>query len=228
MWATGATPKKVTAMPIRIENTDDIPTNKQSDDKTAIILTQNDDNSVFRVTGCASFGGHHNAYRICGTKGQIENPPGMGEKVILRYNDWQLPEGAEEISCYDPSWNDPDEEFIKTSGHGGGDYLTARMFLDCIKEKRQPEHPFDIYSATVMSSVAILAHRSVLEGGGTFDIPDFRQESDRQKYENDRRTPFVCSDGRMPDLPSGSEPCCGPTAKQFELYMKDIESFKNE
>lgn len=228
MWATGATPKKVTAMPIRIENTDDIPTNKQSDDKTAIILTQNDDNSVFRVTGCASFGGHHNAYRICGTKGQIENPPGMGEKVILRYNDWQLPEGAEEISCYDPSWNDPDEEFIKTSGHGGGDYLTARMFLDCIKEKRQPEHPFDIYSATVMSSVAILAHHSVLEGGGTFDIPDFRQESDRQKYENDRRTPFICSDGRMPDLPSGSEPCCGPTAKQFELYMKDIESFKNE
>lgn len=225
MWATGATPKKVTAVPIFKPTDAEIPSNKQTADKTAIIITQNDDNSVFRVTGCAAFGGHHNAYRICGTNGQIENPPGMGEKVILRYNHWQIPEGAEEISCYDPGWNDPDEEFIKTSGHGGGDYLTARMFLDCIREGHQPEHPFDIYSAVAMSSVAILGHRAILEGGITFDIPDFRNEEDVKKYENDRLTPFIGSDGSQPNIPCCSRPEYRPTETQVKLYMDDINSF---
>ena len=55
-------------------------------------MTQNDDGSVFRFTGCAAFGGHHNAYRVCGTKGQIENLRGMGGKVMLRYNKWEKPD----------------------------------------------------------------------------------------------------------------------------------------
>lgn len=37
-----------------------------------------------------------------------------------------------------------------------------------------------------MSSVAILGHRSMLEGGKPFDIPDFKNESDCNLYENDR------------------------------------------
>ncbi len=223
MWATGATPKRVSAFPIFMPPQGDIPISKHTADKTAIIITQNDDDSVFRVTGCASFGGHGNVYRICGTKGQIENPPAMGEKVTLHYNWWEMPEGAEEVSTYDPGWNDKDEELIKTSGHGGGDYLTARMFLDCIKEGKQPEHPFDIYSATVMSSVAILGHRSVMEGGIPYDIPDLRKEEDRKKFENDRLTPFIGEDGSKPNYPCCSRPDYELDQKQFELYLDSIK-----
>ncbi len=46
-----------------------------------------------------------------------------------------------------------------------------------------------------MSSVAILAHRSMLEGGVPYDIPDFTREAGRRLYENDRLPPSV---GREP------------------------------
>jgi hypothetical protein len=190
-------------------------------DRAAIITTLNDDESVFRVTGCAAFGAHHNAYRICGENGQIENLRGMGEKVMLRYSEWAIPEGKEEVNLYDPVWNDSDEEFIKNAGHGGGDYIVSRMFLDCIKEKSQPEHPYDIYSAVNMACVAILAHRSILNGGIPYDIPDFHLEECRKEYENDRHSPFQYTDGTEPNIPCCSHPDFSPTQEQIEK-MKEL------
>ena len=159
MRATGATPKTVTAFAAFAPVEGDVPSASNVGDRAAIITTQNDDGSIFRITGCAAFGGHHNAYRICGTEGQIENLRGMGSKIMLRYNGWTKPADKEEVNCYDPGWNDADEDAILKSGHGGSDYLTARMFLDCIREGHQPEHPFHVHSAVAMSSTAILAHR---------------------------------------------------------------------
>lgn len=222
MWATGATPEKVTSFNTFAPVSGDVPNAKRSGDVAAIIMTQNNDGSVFRVTGCARFGGHHNAYRVCGTEGQIENLRGMGDQVMLRYNAWSKPENMEEVNLYTPKWNDKDEEIIKRSGHGGGDYLTARNFVECIKAKKQPEHPFDIYSAVKMSSVAILAHRSMLEGGKTYDIPDFTKEDDCAKYENDRLSPFYGTDGSEPTLPCCSHTDYKPTEAQIENFKKSL------
>lgn len=223
MWATGATPKKVTSFSAFAPIEGDVPTASFGGDRVSIVTTQNDDGSIFRITGCAAFGGHHNAYRVCGTEGQIENLRGMGNKVMLRYNAWSKPDDKEEVNLYEPKWNDPDEEIFKTSGHGGGDYLTCRMFLDCIKNGKQPEHPFDIYSAINMSSVAILAHRSMLEGGKPYDIPDFRREEDCKLYENDRLTPFYSTDsGSSPTIPCCSHEDFKPTEKQVENYKKAL------
>ena len=222
MWATGATPKKVTSFAAFAPIEGDVPTASFSGDRVSIVTTQNDDGSIFRITGCAAFGGHHNAYRICGTEGQIENLRGMGNKVMLRYNGWSKPEGMDDVNLYEPKWNDPDEEIFKTSGHGGGDYLTARVFLDCIKKGKQPEHPFDIYSAINMSSVAILAHRSMLEGGKPYDIPDFTKEEDCKLYENDRLSPFYGVDGSKPVIPCCSHTDFKPTEKQIENYKKAL------
>ena len=220
MWATGATPKRVTSFAIYAPTEGDVPIATFGGDRASIVTTQNDDGSVFRITGCAGFGGHHNAYRICGTKGQIENLRGMGEQVMLRYNDWEKPEGANEVNLYTPSWNDPEEELIKKSGHGGGDYLTCRMFRDCVLEGHQPEMPFDIHSAVTMSSVAILSHRSMIAGGVPFDIPDFHNETDRVLWQDDRLSPFWGSDGSTPTLPVCSHPDYKPTEKQVELYRE--------
>jgi len=216
MWVTGATPKRVTAFSV-FEPFEGA-TARHCGDRVTEIMTQNDDGSVFRVTGCASFGAHHNSYRFCGTKGQIENVRGMGHKVMLRYNEWDCPEGMSEVNLYEPSWNDKDEELILKSGHGGGDYLTARCFIDCIREGHQPEHPFDIYSAVNMASVAILSHRSMLEGGMPYDIPDFHLEENRVKYENDRLTPFWGYDGSAPTLPCCSHPDYKPTEEQISAF----------
>ena len=98
MWATKATPKIVTAFAIYAPYEGDVPCAKQTGDRTSIITTLNDDGSVFRVTGCANFGGHHNSYRVCGTEGQIENLRGMDNKIMLHYNAWSKPVGAQEYN----------------------------------------------------------------------------------------------------------------------------------
>ncbi|MBQ9997178.1 MAG: hypothetical protein IJP32_12460 [Clostridia bacterium] len=219
MRATGATPKTVTAFAAFAPVEGKVPHASYSGDRAAIITTQNDDGSIFRITGCAAFGAHHNAYRICGTEGQIENLRGMGAKIMLRYNSWTKPEDKEEVNLYDPGWNDPDEQKITASGHGGSDYITARMFLDCIREGHQPEHPFHVHSAVAMSSVAILAHRSMLEGGKPYEIPDFHTEEARKQYENDRHTPYYGTDGSEPDLPVCSHPDYKPTDEQMQCYL---------
>ena len=200
MRATGATPKTVTAFIISYEDADN-PATRPCGKAMSIVTTQNDDGTVFRVAVRSSFGGRHNSYRICGTKGQIENVRGLGEKVMLRYNPWDAPEGVPETSLYEPSWNDPDEAVIKRSGHGGSDYLTARMFVECIRAGKQPEHPFDVHSAVTMSSTAILAYRSALDGGKPYEIPDFHLEEQRQKYEHDTASPHYGSDGSEPTIP---------------------------
>lgn len=220
MYATGATPVRVSSLSAFAPVEGDVPNASHCGDRAAIITTQNNDGSIFRITGCAGFGGHHNAYRVCGTEGQIENLRGMGDKIMLRYNNWSKPEGSQEINCYQPSWNDRDEELIKQSGHGGSDYLTARMFVECVEKGVQPGHPFDVHSAVAMSSTAILAHRSMLEGGKPYDIPDFHLEECRKQYENDRLTPYHLTDGTKPSLPCCSVADYAPTEKQLELFKK--------
>lgn len=219
MSATGATPEKVVAYGVFSPMAEEV-TNRYAGDSAAIILTQNNDGSVFRFTGCAAFGAHHNAYRICGKNGQIENLRGMGNKIMLRYNEWSVPEGLEEVNLYEPQWNDTDEDFINKSGHGGGDYIVARMFLDCIKQNKQPEHPYDIYSAVTMASVAILAHRSILNGGCSYNIPDMHLEECRKEYENDRESPFYFTDGTKPNIPCCSKPDYTPTDEQIKKYLE--------
>ncbi|HBL81408.1 MAG TPA: hypothetical protein DD391_02215 [Clostridiales bacterium] len=220
MCATGATPQVVTAFAAYAPTEGDVATASYSGDKAAIITTQNDDGSIFRITGCAAFGGHHNAYRICGTEGQVENLRGMDNKIMLRYNDWTKPEGKDEINLYDAQWNDKDEDLIEKTGHGGADFITARMFIECINENRQPEHPFNLKSAIAMSSVAILANRSMLEGGKPYQIPDFDNPEDVKLYENDTLSPFYSSDGREPSIPCCSHPDLKPTEEQVELFKK--------
>ena len=223
MRATGATPKKVTAFPVYNPDQSSSPSAKYVGDKAAIMTTLNDDGSVFKFVGCSAFGAHGNSYRLCGEKGQIENVRGMGEKVMLRYDSWNIPEGMQENNLYEPSWNDKDEKLIETSGHGGADFVTLRMFVECVKNGTQPEHPFDLYSAVAMSSTAILAHRAIMNGGGTYDIPDFRTEEARLAYENDDATPFFGINGEKPTIPCCSNPGYAPTEKQISDYFDMIK-----
>ncbi|MBR5308421.1 MAG: Gfo/Idh/MocA family oxidoreductase [Clostridia bacterium] len=230
MHSTGATPKRVTAMPIFIPAPEDSDATKRVGDKTAVIMTQNDDGSVFRVTGCAAFGAHDNSYRLCCTKGQIENVRGGDGKVMLRYNDWEKPEGKNEVNYYLPELNDKDKELIEKAGHGGGDFFVIREFFRCIREGVQ--HPFDVYFATTMASVAILGHRSLLAGGAPYDIPDFRLESDKKKWENDNSTPFYYSDDysdelSAPNIPLSSRADYKPSKKQLDNFAKWLERYDN-
>lgn len=220
MHVTGARPKRVTAFPVYAPLEEEYPTGTRVGDRAAVITCLNDDDSVFRVTGCAAWGAHGNSYRVCCTKGQIENVRGGGGKIMLRYNDWDVPEGMEKVNYYMPEWNDPDADKIDQAGHGGGDYLVIRNFFNCIRTGEKTD--FDVYFATTTASVAILAHRSVMSGGMPMDIPDFRLEEDRIKFENDYDTPFPDLEGNGATLPCCSRPDYLPSESQLERYRKVI------
>ena len=106
----------------------------------------------------------------------------------------------------------------------GADFITARMFIECVRAGKQPEHPFDVYSAVNMSSVAILSHRSMLEGGKPYDIPDFRDEQARKQYENDRLSPFAEDEENR--IPVCSHTDFVPTEKQLELFDEVVKDLK--
>ncbi len=220
MYITGAFPKRVTALPIFAPDPDAEYACSNNGDRAAIITCLNDDDSVYRFSGYSPYGGHHNSYRICGTKGQIENVRGGDGKVMLRYNDWEIPEGAQEKNYYLPEWPNGYGEQAEKAGHGGGDFFVVKEFLDCIKEGRHPE--FDEYFATTCASVAILAHRSILNENMPYDIPDLHLEEERVKYENDNASSFYYSDGREPNIPCCSHPDYRPSEEQYNNYLKDL------
>ncbi len=217
MYITGSWPKRVTALPVFAPFTDEKIVGSIVGDRAAVLMTLNDDGSVFKMTGCAAFGAHGNSYRICGQNGQIENIRGDFERIMLRYNSWQIPEGMEEINSYVPDWADDEKEFAEKAGHGGSDFFVIKEFFDCIRNGRKPV--FDEYFATAMASVAILGHRSLLEKGVPYDIPDFKNEEDRVKWENDFSTPFVSAE-KAPDIPCCSVPDYKPDAEKLNNYLK--------
>ena len=213
MYITGALPVRVTAMPVYGSPEREAKQLRGVPEQAAIITCMNDDGSVYRVTGHATFGAHENSYRICGEKGQIENLRDGTGRVLLTYNRWEAPMGVPERSCYAPILEDKDRALIKKAGHGGGDFFVIREFLNCIREGRRPE--FDVYFATRMASVAILGHRSMLENGTPYDIPDFRRAEDLLAYENDTLTPFHGTDGSEPTIRSTNKTiyCMTPEGK---------------
>jgi len=118
----------------------------------------------------------------------------------------------QEVQSYEARLSDKDAELSRKAGHGGGDFFVIRHFFESIRNQTPP--PFDVYFATRMASVAILGHRSLMERGVPYDIPDFKNEEDRKQYENDTLSPFWGSDGSAPTYPSCSHPDYAPTEEQ--------------
>lgn len=99
------------------------------------------------------------------------------------------------------------------------------MFKDFFQSIREGTQPYlDAYVATRMSAVAILAHRSLMQYGVPYDVPDFRKEEDRVKYENDRETPFWGQDGSAPTIPCCSHPEFRPSEENLRKYREAIAS----
>ena len=150
-----------------------------------VILCRMDNGAVFRLFGII-IAGHSNWYRIHGSHGAMEITRGPGyfgpQQVRVWHEPWDRPDGVSPDRVYTPDWPDHAELAAKT-GHGGGDFWTDFHFAEAIRKGKQPF--LDVYRGVTMSSVGILAERSVREDGAPMDVPDFRSESERKKYEND-------------------------------------------
>jgi predicted dehydrogenase len=159
-------------------------------DAGSVILCRMDNGAVFRLFGLV-LPGHSNWYRIHGERGAMEITRGPGYygpgQVRIWHDEWDLRPGEVQERTYVPDW--PEHAHLaRQAGHGGGDFWTNFEFANAIRSGTPPF--LDVYRGVAMSSVGILAWKSALADGAPFDVPDFRDEADRKRVEDDHSSPF--------------------------------------
>ena len=187
MFITDARPAKVNGFVMSYR--DDDPVHQRSvrrNDASSMIAVRMDNGAVAKLLQ-VYLRGHGVWVRIHGSRGQMENlRQGNTSMVRLRQERYHE-EAAEPVDkTYLPTFPSHHEEATQ-SGHGGGDFWMNLHFAEAIRKNEPPY--LDVYRGVAMSCVGILAYRSALQDSAPFDIPDFRQESVREQYEDDHWSP---------------------------------------
>lgn len=130
-------------------------------------------------------------YSVYGTKGQAENRRSPNEEWLHLY--LEHPPDGEPRKEYVPDW--PYElEWGPSSGyHGGIDAYTVHEFVRAVLDGAPP--PIDVYAALDMTLPGILAFRSAVDGNTPQEVPDFRYEDVRARYESDDWCPSPADPG---------------------------------
>ncbi len=181
-------------------------------DLVGMMTAQTNEGGIFRFNGWSHMPSH-SAYRFCGEIGSCETGRAYGESVFVNYNEWEKPKevfddlldrladgrirsmsyGGGSSASYTPAFEEHDD-IARNASHSGGDFWVLHNFIDYI---RDDVHPFfDVYAACAMSACAILGWRSCLEGGRVYDIPDFKNAEERNKWRDDALTPFPDESGK--------------------------------
>jgi hypothetical protein len=203
LFMTGSKPVAVNAKMVQAEELY-VGTAHRHADAAAIMMIETDSGAILRITGCAGWAGHGNTYRLCCTKGSVENIRGTNE-LYLHYNGWNTPEGENEVQRYAPGWPD-NAELAEKAGHGGGDFWVMYHFGQYMLRDVEPF--FTVYNAVAMSALAVLAFRSTAEHGIEYRIPDFRSETERKLCDGDNASPYPDKDmqATMPCTPFAYAP----------------------
>ncbi|NLC45170.1 MAG: Gfo/Idh/MocA family oxidoreductase [Clostridiales bacterium] len=215
MHITDLTPVKVNAFSISFPQYKARKTRKG--DNGSVIICRMNNGAIFRLFNGTP--GHSIWYRVHGSDGAMESTRGPGYwgpgQVRVWHDEWTLKEGQVKEKVYLPNWPEY-KELAEKTGHGGGDFWTNLHFANAIRTGKQPY--LDVYRGVTMSSIGILAWKSALEDGKTFEVPDFKNEEIRKKYENDNWSSFPKFAG--PGQPSGS------ILGDIEISKEDIEYAK--
>ncbi len=187
MFITETMPVKVNGFVITRRKDD--PRNNRDvkrQDMASMIALRMDNGAVVKLL---QYGlrGHGVWVRIHGSQGLMENLR-HGTRNMLRIVREQYHEKITEPieQTYAPNFP-AFADIAKKAGHGGGDFFMNYHFAEAIRKGKQPF--LDVYRGVAMSCVGILAYRSALNDSNTLDIPDFRKETVRKKYENDHWSP---------------------------------------
>ena len=115
-------------------------------------------------------------YSLQGTKGCYEAARGLGDQPkiwLAEHSDqiaWQSLSDFEEQ--YMPEiWRNPSMEALQ-AGHGGGDYLEVREFVDSIVN--DTKSPIDIYESLDMTVPGLVSEVSINRESIPVEVPDFR------------------------------------------------------
>ena len=70
-----------------------------------------------------------------------------------------------------PLWKEYKEFGVRSSGHGGMDYLVLRAFVESVSKQIAP--PIDVYDAAAWRAVTVLSEQSIAQGSQPVSFPDF-------------------------------------------------------
>lgn len=198
MAITDTMPVMVNGLSIAARDVDD--RTARIGDPGSVILCRMDNGAVFRIFGLF-VPGHSNWYRLHGTHGAMETTRGPGYfgpgQVRVWHEEWNRGQGQPLDRTYTPEWSEHAQE-ADASGHGGGDFWTSLAFANAIRSGTPPF--LDVYRAVAMSSVGILAWRSAQANGAPLEVPDFRNEASRARFDADHWSPWPdgTGDGTAP------------------------------
>lgn len=167
-----------------------------------IILAQMDNGAVFKLLQ-GGLPGHSIFYRLHGERGLMETGRGPGYwgpgSVRIVHDEWELKQGQVPEKIYFPPFPTWAQAAIK-AGHGGGDWFTNHYFAEAIRSGKQPY--LNIYRGVAMSAIGILAWKSVLDQGNSYEVPDFTREASRRQWAKDTWRPLDLDDPEAPPVSS--------------------------
>lgn len=138
-------------------------------------------------------------YEVYGQKGMMES----GRlKPLATMNLYK--EGEErckgEWESYEPEPRISAEEAKKHGSHGGSDYYATHFFIEKILGRPDGQWSIDVYQAVEMGICGLLAYRSVLQGNTPMEIPNLRNQEEREPYREDHActAPEIAGDQVLP------------------------------
>lgn len=183
MYITDTMPVQVNGFVIPRDEDDPSQAMSARCNDTASIVMMKMDNGAYVKIIQGGLRGHQLWTRLHGNRGLIESGRGVDHELVrLHRARFEKNGGEPEENIYLPDFPHHHKEAKKT-GHRGGDFYTNYYFAEAIRKGKQPF--LDVYRGVAMSVVGILAYQSALKDGVPINVPDFRDEEVRKKYEND-------------------------------------------
>jgi predicted dehydrogenase len=197
MYVTGTRPTSVNGLSIPRMASDLEKLHVKRGDQGFVMICRMDNDAVARLMGL-TMRGESIWYRFHGTRGLMENLRTGGDWGTLRivHEEWDRREDDEAQKLYVPDFP-VHAELAKQTGHGGGDFFMCLEFADAIRTGKPPY--FDVYKGLDMTLVGIQGWKSCLANGAPQEIPDFRREEVRKRYERDDFSPYP--EDRKPGQP---------------------------
>ena len=216
MFITDTRPTMVNALGVAGSPLDKENMHVRRNDPGSMILCRMNNGAVVHVFGLW-LRGHSVWYRVHGSRGLMESlRHGNTGMLRVKHESWDMAKGDVAEKIYAPQFP-VHADLARRAGHGGGDFFTCHYFAEAIRTGRQPW--LNVYRGLDMSMVGIVAWKSVLQDGAPVELPDFRKESVRKKYETDNWSPFAedVGPGQPPPSITGMNP---PNARQIKAARK--------
>jgi hypothetical protein len=139
-------------------------------------------------------------HTIYGPKGIMESDrwgPHVKNGIRMRL---EVEDGKDIFKDYVPEFPYQPEPAKKVLTHGGSDTCSVYFFIDKILGRPQGENAVDVYMGLDMTIPGILAYTSILEGNRPFEVPNFRNASEREVFRGDNFgfDPKVAGDNLAP------------------------------